>query len=151
MASWLFVRLVLFFLISSPRLQEKNVRGKMVLLAVEAVPAGSKPPAAVSMHISTGERRSFGTQRLCRPRRHPFERQPDIRLSSRSWSNSSSRQRPFLHNRYSHVLLDLLQRPPHACESSCQLVRLPPWHDVAAEHHALGLFNADLSLSTSCQ
>ena len=45
--------------------------------------------------------------------------------------------------------LDLLQRPPYACESWCQLLHLPPWQDVAAELHAQGLLNADLSLSSS--
>ena len=57
-ASWLFARLVIFLV--SPRLQEKNGRGIMVLITVEAVPAGSKPPAAVGVRISTGERRGFG-------------------------------------------------------------------------------------------
>ena len=33
----------------------------MVSIAVETVPAGSKPPAAVSVRISTGERHGFGT------------------------------------------------------------------------------------------
>ena len=33
----------------------------MILVAVETVPAGSKPPAAVSMRIYTGERHGFGT------------------------------------------------------------------------------------------
>ena len=32
----------------------------MIIVAVEAVPAGSKPPAAVSVYISTGERHDFG-------------------------------------------------------------------------------------------
>ena len=32
----------------------------MVLVAVEAIPAGSKPPAAVNVRISTGERQDFG-------------------------------------------------------------------------------------------
>ena len=32
----------------------------MVLVAVEAVSAGSRPPAAVSVRISTGERHGFG-------------------------------------------------------------------------------------------
>ena len=42
--SWLkFDRLVLF-LVLSPKLQEKNGRGKEVLIAVGAVPVGSKPP-----------------------------------------------------------------------------------------------------------
>ena len=33
----------------------------MVLVAVEAVPAGSKPPAAVGVRISKGEKHYFGT------------------------------------------------------------------------------------------
>ena len=37
-----------------------NDQEKMVLIAVEVVPARSKPPAAVSVRISTGERRDFG-------------------------------------------------------------------------------------------
>ena len=32
----------------------------MVLVAVEAVPAGNKPPAAVSVRISTSEKHGFG-------------------------------------------------------------------------------------------
>ena len=32
----------------------------MVLVAVEAIPAGSKPPAAVGVLISKGERHDFG-------------------------------------------------------------------------------------------
>ena len=32
----------------------------MAIIAVEAVPAGSKPPAAVGVRISTGERGRFG-------------------------------------------------------------------------------------------
>ena len=39
-------------------------------------------------------------------------------------------------NCYPHTSLDLLQRPPHAYESSCMMLRLPPWRDVAAEHLA---------------
>ena len=33
----------------------------MVLITVEAVTAGSMPPATVSVRISTGERHDFGT------------------------------------------------------------------------------------------
>ena len=36
----------------------------MVLIAVEAVPAGSRPAAAVRVCISTGERRGFGKSAL---------------------------------------------------------------------------------------
>ena len=32
----------------------------MILVAAEAVPAGSKPPAAVAVRISKGERHGFG-------------------------------------------------------------------------------------------
>ena len=41
----------------------QNQRGdcsKVVLVAVEAVPAGSKPPVAVGVRISKGERHDFG-------------------------------------------------------------------------------------------
>ena len=49
-----FVRLVLYS-VSSPRLQEKSGRGNMVVIAVEAVPAGSRPPAVDdSMRTCTG-------------------------------------------------------------------------------------------------
>ena len=35
----------------------------------------------------------------------------------------------------SHASLDLLQHHPCACESSCQVLRLPSWQDVAVELH----------------
>ena len=54
----MFIRLVRVLV--SPRLQEKNSRGNMVLIAVETVPAGSKPPAAVRVRIFAGERHGFG-------------------------------------------------------------------------------------------
>ena len=54
-----FVRSIIF-LVSSPRLQEKSCRGKMALIAVEAVPAGGEPLAAVGVSISAGERHGFG-------------------------------------------------------------------------------------------
>ena len=47
---------------------------------------------------------------------------------------------------------DLLQwRPPCACESSCQFLRLPPWRDVAAELHLESLLNADFLCSSPCR
>ena len=59
-ASWLlFVRLV-FSLTSSLRVQEGSGREKMIPSAVEAVPVGGKPPTAVGVRISTGERHGFG-------------------------------------------------------------------------------------------
>ena len=56
--SWLFVRLVRFLV--SPRLQKKGDRGKIALIAVEAVPAGRKPSTVVSVRISMGRRHGFG-------------------------------------------------------------------------------------------
>ena len=47
-------------MVPSPRLQEKNSRGKMVFIAVEDVPVGSKSSAGIGVCISMGERHSFG-------------------------------------------------------------------------------------------
>ena len=40
--------------------EEKNGRGKIVLVAVEALPVGGKSLAAVGVRICTGERHGFG-------------------------------------------------------------------------------------------
>ena len=114
------------------------------------VPTGSKPPAAGRVSISTSERHGFGA-RLCRPRYHPCNGEPEVRRSCRSWSNSSGRHRPSSQKSYPYASLNLLQRPPYACESWCLALPLPPWQDLAAEHHAQGLLNTDISLSIACQ
>ena len=46
-------------LVSSPRVQEQSGRANMVLIAVDAWPVGSEPPAAGGVRISTGERYNF--------------------------------------------------------------------------------------------
>ena len=100
----------------------------MVLATVEAVPAGSKPPAAVSVRISTSERHGFGAAApFCRSWRHPCNKgEPEVLWSHRqSWSDTSGRDRPGQKS-CPHSSLDLLQRSPYACESWCQLVHLPP-------------------------
>ena len=93
---------------------------------------------------------ALAPQRLCQPWRHPCKGGLENRWSHhQSWSDTSAgRYRPFFQNSCPHASLDLLGRPPHACESSCQLVRLSTWQVVAAEHRARGLLNADLSLSS---
>ena len=45
----------------------------MILIALGAVPAGSKPPAAVGVRISTMRDTALALQRLCRPGRHPWK------------------------------------------------------------------------------
>ena len=65
---------------------------KQVLVAVEAVSAGSKPPAAVSVRISADERHGFGiTAPLC-TRASPCNKgEPEVRWSHpRSWSDTST-------------------------------------------------------------
>ena len=106
-ASWLhFIRPVLS-LVSSPRLQERSGRRKMALIAVEAVPEGSKPPAADgSMCTSTGGRCGFGASAPSLTGRHQcIFREPskEVRLSCRSWS----RHRPW-QNSYTRSSLNLL-------------------------------------------
>ena len=67
-----FVRPVLS-LISSPRLQEKSDGGKMPLIAVETVPAGSKPLAAVGVRMSTGDKHPFGASAPLSTRASPMD------------------------------------------------------------------------------
>ena len=93
---------------------------------------------------------ALAPQRLCRPRRHPCKGKREVQLSCRSWSNLPVRLGPFLENSCPHASFELQQRhPPCACESSCMLLRLLPWRDVAAEYPARGLLNAVLVLSSS--
>ena len=107
------------FLVSSLRLQENSGRGKMVLIAVEAVPTGSKPPATVSVRVSTSERHGSGASAPSSTMAHPYnEGEREVRWSyHRSWSDTSGRDRPSSQNSYPHASLELLQRPPYACES----------------------------------
>ena len=106
----LFVRLVLS-LVSSPRVQEESGRENMVLITVEAVRKGSKPPAAVSVRISTGERQSFGASAPVSTRTSSLRGRAE---------GSLVMLKGFLQNSCPHFSLDLLQRPPYACESWCQ-------------------------------
>ena len=52
---WIDV-VVLKLMFSVGQKSKRGDGGNQVLVAVEAVPAGSKPPAAVGVRISTGER-----------------------------------------------------------------------------------------------
>ena len=113
----------------------------MFLVALEAVLAGSKPPAAVSVLISTGERHGFGAAAPLSTMTSSLRGRVGGSWShhQKSWSDTSGRDRPSSPNSYPHALLDLLQRPPHACEASCLMLRLPPWRDVVLKYLAQGL------------
>ena len=89
----------------------------MILVAVEALPAGRKSPEAVSVRISTGEKHGFGAEAPLSTKTPSLRERREVQLACRSRSNLSDRLGPFLQNSYSHASLDLLQRPPYACES----------------------------------
>ena len=57
----------------SPNVQEESDRESIILIAVEAVPAGSKPPAAVGVRISTGEIHGFGASAPLSTRASPTD------------------------------------------------------------------------------
>ena len=90
----------------------------MVLIAVEAVPAGSKPPAAVGVRLFTSERHGFGAAApLSTMASSQKGRAGGSVESYRSWLDTLADQhRPFLQTSCPYALLDLLQRPPYACE-----------------------------------
>ena len=111
----------------------------MVPIAVESVPSGSKPPAAVRVRIFAGERHGLALQRRCLPGRHTL---------NKGESEVSGLDRPGSQKSYSNLSLDLLQRSTYDCESWCLMTRLAPWQDVAAEHLAPDLLNAVLWLSS---
>ena len=99
----------------------------MVHVAVEAVPAGSKPPVAVSVRIFTGERHGFGAAA-------PLSTMASYLLQGKAGGSAESSPKLIRHigsgstwaEELSPLSLDLLQRPPYACESSCMMERLPP-------------------------
>ena len=113
------------------------------------MPAGSKPPAAGRMCIST--------ERETRPWRFSaFVDQGVVPAKeSRRFGHHAEAGRTrravidLPCTRSPRSSLDILQRPPYACESWCLVLRLPPWHDVATELHTQDLLNVDLSISSS--
>ena len=69
----------------------------MVLVAVEVVPVGSKPPAAVGVRISKGERHDFGASTSLPTRASSLEQgrvRRGLMKSSPKRYNVSGRDRP---------------------------------------------------------
>ena len=138
-----------FSLVSSPRVQEGNGQEKMILVAVEAVPAGSKPPAAVCVSISTGEGHGFGAAAplsIMASSLHRGGAGGPVESSPKLVRHISSGSTFFVEQLSPCLAFDLLQRPPRACEFWCMLVRLHPWQNVTAEHLASGLLNGLVAL-----
>ena len=85
---------------------------------------------------------TWAPQRRSRPRRHPCKGEREVRPSRRNRSRSSIRLKPFVQFNYPRAPPELLwRRPPCARESSCLRTRLPPWQDMTAESHVLGMLN----------
>ena len=121
-ASWLkFVRPVLFLTLS-PRLRKKCSEGKVDLIVVETVPAGIKPPAADdSMCTSTGGKCGSGASAPSLTRASPMhflEVKRGSAILPKLVTLVGPCHRPG-QKRYPRASLDLLQRPPYACEASC--------------------------------
>ena len=109
----------------------------MILVAVKAVPARSKPPVAVSVRVSMSEGHGFDAAAPLSTR--------VLSLKERAGGSTFMPKLVELVRPASTLFAEqLLQRHPCACESWCLVLRLPPWRDVAAEHHAHGQLNTDL-------
>ena len=74
-------------LISSVGQNQRGGWSKVVLVAVEAVPTGSKPPATDGVRIYKGERHGFGTAAPFLTRASSLNKgEPEVRWSHRrSW------------------------------------------------------------------
>ena len=129
---WIDV-VILRFISSIGQKFQRGGGGDMVLIAVETVPVGSKPPAAVGVRISKGRIHDFGASAPLSTRASSLQGRAEGSAIMPNIINSSGRHRP-LQKRYPRPSLDLLQRhPPFACESFCQVLRLPPWQDMTGE------------------
>ena len=105
----------------------------MVIVAVEGLLAGSKPPAAVGVRIFKGEINDFGAAAPLSTKTLSLQGRTGDSASTPKLVELVGPLRPFLQNSY-----------PHA---SLLLLRLPPWRDMVAEGSTQGLLNADRPFS----
>ena len=141
-----FVRLVRIFV--RQKLLRRDVGRNMVLIAVEAVPGGSKSPASDgSMRTSTGGRCGFRASVPSLTRALPMHFLEVVKRGSAIMPKLVKLVGP------SSTLAE--KAPQFFLSSAAALIvrllvvvsvlRLPPWRDVAAKLPATGLLNADLS------
>ena len=78
---WIDVVVLKFISLAGQKFQ-RGGGGKMILVAVDAVPAGSKPPAAVGVRISTVERQDFIASTPLSTRASPMNFSGAIKRSS---------------------------------------------------------------------
>ena len=57
---WIDVVVLKFTSLLRHKFQRRGGGGNMALIAIEVVPAGSKPPASVGLRTFMGERHDFG-------------------------------------------------------------------------------------------
>ena len=96
--------------VSSARQNQRVGWLTVVLVAIEASPVGSKPPAAVGERIFKGGNRTWAPQRRSRPKCHPYMKEREVRLSRRNRSRSSVHLEPFVQYNYPRASLKLLWR-----------------------------------------
>ena len=116
----------------------------MVHVAVEAMPAGNKPPAAVGERISKGERHEFGAAAPFSTKTSSLqERAESSAFTPKLVEHIGSGLTRFAEKLSDASLVLLWRCPPCARESWCLRARLPPWRHVAAERTALALLHDD--------
>ena len=79
----------------------------MILVAVEVLSVGSKPPVAVGVCIFKGKRHDFNAAAPFSTKTSPCEGEREVWLSRRDWSSRSGRLGPFLQNSYPRASLKL--------------------------------------------
>ena len=118
----------------------------MVIVAIEASPVGSKPPAAVGERISKNGRQNLGaaaplSTRAFYPEQGgaggPVQSSPKLVEHIGSGSTRSAEQLSPC------IACTTVAAPSVRSRAWCLRARLPPWQDVAAERQALGVSNAD--------
>ena len=118
----------------------------MVLVTVEAMSVGSKPPVAVCVRISASGRHDFGAAASLSTKTSSQRGRAGGSTFMPKLANLSAGLDPF--RRTAIPMLRLNYSSSALRESSCLLIHLPPWQDVAAKHPARGLLKSVLSLSS---
>ena len=115
----------------------------MVLIAVEAVPAGRSPPVAVGVRISSRKRNGFGASAPLSATASSLQRRAGgsaimpklVKLVGPSSTLLAEGLSPLWFARSAAA-------GPSVRLRVCQILRLPPWRDVVVKLYTQGLLNA---------